>query len=280
MSELQVARWKRYGHDRLYVNLPDGTNVAWWDRKSEQITVLDDGYRDAALDALAPHLPRTTAPAATPAPRAAAPPVLSPADDLARNRPGEALRAKLDELGGNRLRQLLLRLLGRRTETDSWRSGLRGERAVGAALARLAPQGWRALHSVPLPREVDIDHLLIGPGGVFCLNTKHHPGARVWVGDEAVRIGGGSYPYVRKSRAEACRAARALTRACGFAVDVRPVLVFVGTAGLTVVPTLRDVLAIPEHELAALGRASVVLDPDEVAAVFAIARDRRTWAGA
>ncbi|MFF6784538.1 nuclease-related domain-containing protein [Streptomyces sp. NPDC012510] len=27
--------------------------------------------------------------------------------------------------------------------------------------------GWWVLHSIPLPRNVDLDHLLIGPGGVF-----------------------------------------------------------------------------------------------------------------
>jgi hypothetical protein len=38
--ELHVTRWKRYGHDRLYVNLPDGTAVGWADVMTEDIAVL------------------------------------------------------------------------------------------------------------------------------------------------------------------------------------------------------------------------------------------------
>ncbi|MFE7074420.1 nuclease-related domain-containing protein [Streptomyces sp. NPDC057620] len=35
-----------------------------------------------------------------------------------------------------------------------------------------------------------IDHLLIGPGGVFTINTKHHQGAPVWVGNARADLSG------------------------------------------------------------------------------------------
>ncbi len=38
--ELHVTRWKRYGHDRLYANLPDGTAIGWADVTTGDITVL------------------------------------------------------------------------------------------------------------------------------------------------------------------------------------------------------------------------------------------------
>jgi hypothetical protein len=57
-------------------------------------------------------------------------------------------------------------LLGRHSEAYGWRKGLAGERKVGAELERLVRKDWRVLHSIPLPRDVDIDHLLIGTGGV------------------------------------------------------------------------------------------------------------------
>lgn len=44
--ELHVTRWKRYGHDRLYANLPDGTAVGWADVRTGDITVLVAEYRD------------------------------------------------------------------------------------------------------------------------------------------------------------------------------------------------------------------------------------------
>ncbi|MFC9942061.1 nuclease-related domain-containing protein [Streptomyces pratensis] len=75
MQDLKVTSWQLFGHDRLYVNLPDGTAIGWADRGSGTITVLHPRYRDAVTDALArqvPDLPALVgeeAPAGPPAPR-------------------------------------------------------------------------------------------------------------------------------------------------------------------------------------------------------------------
>ncbi|MFE0536383.1 nuclease-related domain-containing protein [Streptomyces nigra] len=140
------------------------------------------------------------------------------------------------------MERVVSRLLRRSSEWDSWRKGLAGERRVGAELNRLGRHGWRVLHSVPLADKVDIDHLLIGPGGVFSINTKHHHRRAVWVGDDSVKVDHGKpAPYARKSRAEAKRVARVLERYCDFSVPVEPVLVFVGVTELKVVATQLDV---------------------------------------
>ncbi|MBW1603453.1 NERD domain-containing protein [Streptomyces sp. JJ66] len=271
VSGLRVTPWRRYGHDRLYVSLPDGVNIAWFDRRSGQLTVLAEPYRAQALAALAPY--RAGAPG--PAPEPPGPP--PPQDDLALNRPGEALHARISELAPVRWRELLRRVLRRPSDVDRWRTGLRGEQIVAAELARLTGGGWYVLHAVPLPRDVDIDHLLIGPGGVFCLNTKHHPKASVRVGDDMVWLGRQSYPHVRKSRREAVRASAVLSRHCGFPVPVQPVLVFVGAAKLTVSPTLRDVRVLRERQLGTLGATGGVLSPSAAERVHTTARNRRIW---
>ncbi len=292
MSDLHVSAWKRYGQDRLYVNTSDGESVAWFDRKTGQINILVEPFRAAALEALTPYLTGNAGNSGSfgnagsgdisrgPAPRTT--PSLShflaPEHDLALNRPGEALRAKVRELSPGLFERLMNLLLQQRGEADSWREGLVGERIVGRELKRLSAHGWRALHSIPLPRDVDVDHLLMGPGGVFAINTKSHRGKGIWVGDDVVRVNyGESRPYVRKSRGEAARVARALERGCGFPVAVRPLLVFVRPSRLTVVPSLADVRAMSERELAALGPLSGALRPDQVDSVYAVARDRRTW---
>ncbi|MFL4905796.1 nuclease-related domain-containing protein [Streptomyces sp. MMS24-I2-30] len=148
---------------------------------------------------------------------------------------------------------------------------------MGAELEKLVRRGWRVLHSIPLAGDVDIDHVLMGPGGVFCVNTKCHRGASVWVGDDSVRIGGQSYPYVRKSRAEARRASAALTSACGFPVEVQQVLAFVAVAELKVVPSLRDVRVLKERDIAVFKHLKTGWRPDKVELVYKAARDRRTW---
>jgi hypothetical protein len=52
--------------------------------------------------------------------------------------------------------------------------GAEGERKVGAILEGLGPD-WQVLHGVWLGHG-DIDHVLVGPGGTFTVETKSHGG--------------------------------------------------------------------------------------------------------
>ncbi|MES9520621.1 nuclease-related domain-containing protein [Streptomyces capoamus] len=283
--ELQVTRWKRYGHDRLYANLSDGTAAGWADVRTGDITVLRAEYRDDVIAVLTRHLqnltklvPSDRAPEAEARPML---PPLTPAYDLAVNPPGQSLRDLLAEFGPGLMERVVSRLLRRPTEWDSWRKGLAGERRVGAELNRLGGHGWRVLHSIPLANKVDIDHLLIGPGGVFSINTKHHHKKTVWVGDDSVKVDHGKpAPYARKSRAEAKRVVRVLERYCDFPVPVEPVLVFVGVTELKVVATQLSVRVYQERQVAALAPLSGVLTSDQVEQVYSIARHRQAWAQA
>lgn len=291
MGELKIVAWKRYGQDRLYVNLSDGTAVAWADRRTGKVTVLQEPYRHEALRLLRARLTRSAEPAAVtppklprqrhevlPAPKL---PPLTPSHDLALNRPGASLREKLATEGPT-LSQLVINwLLRRPSEWDSYRKGLAGELRVGAELQRLSRHGWRVLHSIELPRKVDIDHLLIGPGGVFCINTKRHLGKAVWVGDEMARVNHGKpQPYGRKSKAEASRVQAVLARYVEFPVQVEPVLVFVGVTRLDRAPTQLAVRVYREREVSALGPLSGVLNPAQIDAVYSVARHRCAWLAA
>jgi hypothetical protein len=283
--ELYVTRWKRYGHDRLYANLPDGTAAGWADVTTGDIVVLRAEYRDGVIAVLTQHLQKLTKPVlpdGTPGTgaRPTLPP-LTPADDLAANPPGASLRDLLDESGPGLMERVVSRVLRRPTEWDSWRKGLAGERRVGAELNRLGRHGWRVLHSIPLANKVDIDHLLIGPGGVFSINTKHHHKKAVWVGDDSVRVDHGKpAPYARKSRAEADRVVRVLERYCDFPVPVEPVLVFVGVSDLKVVATQLSIRVYEERQVAALAPLSGALTADQVEQVYSVARHRQAWARA
>lgn len=208
-------------------------------------------------------------------------PPLTPDDDLAVKSPGASLRELLNESGPGLMERVVSRLLRRPTEWDSWRKGLAGERRVGAELNRLARHGWRVLHSIPLANNVDVDHLLIGPGGVFSINTKHHHKKAVWVGDDAVKVDHGEpAPYARKSRAEAKRVGRVLEHYCGFPVPVEPVLVFVGVTDLKVVATQLSVRVYQERQVAALAPLSGMLTTDQVEQLYRVARHRQAWSRA
>jgi hypothetical protein len=53
--------------------------------------------------------------------------------------------------------------------------GATGEEQVGGLLDRLAGDGWHVIHDASLGRG-NVDHILIGPAGVFTVETKSHPG--------------------------------------------------------------------------------------------------------
>jgi hypothetical protein len=53
--------------------------------------------------------------------------------------------------------------------------GAKGEEHVGELLEGLSARGWYVLHDASLGRG-NVDHILIGPGGVFTVETKSHPG--------------------------------------------------------------------------------------------------------
>ncbi|MFD9291172.1 NERD domain-containing protein [Streptomyces sp. NPDC060030] len=375
MQDLKVTSWQLFGHDRLYVNLPDGTAIGWADRGSGTITVLHPRYRDAVTDALArqvPDLPALVgegAPAVPPGPptpppvprippmrglrrrgaaqdpapapgtaehpapapaaaeqpepepvaarqpvpepvaapstppepdpvagpeaspepdpvavpaeerrRPAVLPALTPANDLARRRPGTGLREQLGETGTGAFVRVATGALRRHKDADPRRGALAGERRVGAELKRLTRHGWRVLHSVPLPDGTEIGHLLIGPGGVFAVSTEHRPGASVRIEEGTLRIDEGTpQPYELDGLPGARRAREALEAYCAYDVPVRTVLVFTGVTALEVVAAPAGVSVYRERQVSALAPLTGVLTATQVERVYDVARNTEAW---
>ena len=59
---------------------------------------------------------------------------------------------------------------------ERWRQGAQGEKQTAKALKPLTKSGWTLIHDLDRPRGGNIDHVLIGPGGVFVLETKNLSG--------------------------------------------------------------------------------------------------------
>jgi hypothetical protein len=56
---------------------------------------------------------------------------------------------------------------------ERWRQGAAGEVATGAALASLPGRRWAVMHDLRVPgSRANIDHLVIGPTGVWVIDTK------------------------------------------------------------------------------------------------------------
>jgi Nuclease-related domain len=195
--------------------------------------------------------------------------------DLTTHRPGHAVLAHLAALHADATAG------GPGELSDDFVSfsvGFVGEEIVGAELARLGA-GWHVLHAVPVGAgSTDIDHVLIGPSGVYTINSKHHPGGRLQTkGGDTVFLGQTWKPYARKSVAEAKRATALLATSCGFPGEARAVIAVVG-ARLDARLPLDHVVVVAEDQLVGwLRNQPQTLTPAQVEHVFAAARWSRTW---
>ncbi|MCY1158273.1 MAG: hypothetical protein MOP51_1296, partial [Citricoccus sp.] len=144
--------------------------------------------------------------------------------------------------------------------------------------AELGPE-WTVLHAVPVGAKAsDIDHVLIGPGGVFTLNTKHHAGQKVWVGRHAVLVAGQKKHYLSHARHEAARAEKLLTAAVGEPVSVTPIVVFVGPKHLIIKQSPAGMVVCTDRSLLRwLRRRRPVLPEERVVRITAAAALPRTW---
>jgi Nuclease-related domain len=62
-------------------------------------------------------------------------------------------------------------------EASAWRRGAAGERRTARLLRPLEQRGWVVLHDLAIPgSQANIDHLLIGPGGVVVVDSKQYRG--------------------------------------------------------------------------------------------------------
>jgi hypothetical protein len=119
-----------------------------------------------------------------------------------------------------------------RVRLASYVKGAKGEESVARELA-LLPSGFTVFHGVTLERlsgarqEGDLDHVVVGPTGVFVIETKN------WSGVIGVRDGRVLYngrepfrPPLDQVKAGASSLRRALAAACRREVHVQPVLCF------------------------------------------------------
>lgn len=150
--------------------------------------------------------------------------------------------------------------LARRAEM--FEKGADGEAATAALLQQL-PAGWTAIHDVRWPsrRFANIDHLVIGPGGVFVIDSKNWSG-HISVDNGVLRQNGRSR---EKSVAACADAGLAVAELAGpYTGRVAPVLCFTTAVPLT--GWCRDVLVCSSSTLShMLLSRPCVMTPAEVA---------------
>ncbi|MFJ4874603.1 nuclease-related domain-containing protein [Streptomyces sp. NPDC088745] len=257
MKPLRVTPAHGRGGARLYVALPSGRTLAWYDRDTGRVSLLAERRREEVLTALAPYVtgPLTVGPPPVPSAADLARLALHPDDDLAPNRPGEALHAELDGAPAPwRLR------------ADPRREALIALQRTGEELDGLERTGWRVLHCVPLAggRRPDfLDHVLIGPAGVLTVRTVPSRNRRFRL-DAAASV-------VRRAVHDAERASQAL------ATGARACLAVVGATRVDGAAS-NDLLLLRDGTAATvLAGLEGLLKPADVESLYASARDRHTW---
>ena len=115
------------------------------------------------------------------------------------------------------------------TGASSTRKGLQGEQTVASELSYLNDE-FLLLNDVMLPGgRGNIDHILIGPTGVFVVETKNYSGKYVCYGDrwffQGVRHKYDA-PSVSAQAKNNATTLASLLHGSGFTVDVNPVIVF------------------------------------------------------
>jgi Nuclease-related domain len=160
------------------------------------------------------------------------------------------------------------------TEAVAWRRGAAGERRTARLLGPLERQGWAVLHDLAVPGSpANLDHLVIGPGGVFVIDSKHYRG-RLQL-DPSGRLWHGRYqlaPTLQAVSFEADQAAQILTDPN---VVVVPIVAVHGAQvpwGKVVADGVPVVAA--RRLPSMLGQLPAVLGPERIAGLAAQARIR------
>ena len=67
---------------------------------------------------------------------------------------------------------------------EKWRQGSEGERRTAKVLKTLQKDGWRVWNDIRRPTGANFDHVIVGPPGIFVLDTKNYFGEATVVDGE------------------------------------------------------------------------------------------------
>ena len=156
----------------------------------------------------------------------------------------------------------------------AWRRGAAGERRTAQLLEPLERHGWAVLHDLAVPRsQANIDHLVIGPGGVFVIDSKQYRG-RLQL-DPSGQLWHGRYPLAPTLRAVSFEADRAAVVLPDPGMAVVPIVAVHGAQVPWGKVVVGGVPVVAARRLPSMLRSlPAVLGPERVAALADQARVR------
>jgi hypothetical protein len=156
----------------------------------------------------------------------------------------------------------------------AWRRGAAGERRTARLLGPLERHGWAILHDLAIPRSrANLDHLAIGPGGVFVIDSKQYRGRLPL--DPSGRLWHGRYPLTPTLQAVSFEANQAAVVLPDPGMAVVPIVAVHGAQVPWGKVVVDGVPVVSARRLPSMLRAlPAVLGPERVAALADQARVR------
>jgi hypothetical protein len=161
--------------------------------------------------------------------------------------------------------------------------GAIGEQAVARSLDAL-PEGWHLFNSIPIGCEDDnIAHVVVGPGGVFAIHSKHHRGKSILVTGRTMLVNGQHESHIPLAHAESERLDQVLRARLdplhpGQSHPVRSVVAVVAARALVIRERPREVSVLEARTLTRwLLKQPPRMDARAVAEITTILDDPVTW---
>jgi Nuclease-related domain len=156
----------------------------------------------------------------------------------------------------------------------AWRRGATGERRTARLFEPLERHGWVVLHDLAVPgSRANLDHLVIGPGGVFVIDSKQYRG-RLQL-DPTGRLWHGRYPLAPALRAASWEADQAAQVLPDPGMAVVPIVAVHGAQVPWGKVVIDGVPVVSARRLPSMiGQLPVVLGPERVAWLADLARVR------
>lgn len=177
--------------------------------------------------------------------------------------------AEQSRLAAERVARLKRQLDQAERSTKAWDAGAAGERVVADKLSELVPRGWYVLHDVHWPGrpKANLDHVLVGPGGVVVIDSKN------WTGE--VRVASGVLWQGRFARTQAVEGALAQCAAVASVLTpphrrlVRPLICMSAQPDLFGVTESDVAVAGSQRVVGAIEALPAVLDQQTVVGLYA-----------
>jgi hypothetical protein len=180
-----------------------------------------------------------------------------------------------------RTRSLVARLFGRSplsNEAAALHRDALAQIAVGGVLERLPPE-WTVISAIPVSNDAPgIDHVVVGPGGLFTISCKVHTNRAVWVADSILVVDRTTLGHIPEAVTQARRVTDLLGERMLLPATAQPVVAIVDAKRITIRERPAGVLVLEARSLnGTLTSSPPVLGAAELQEIRGILNHPESW---